>query len=373
MPNHWANQLVGDQIGKLKWQNRVFNTPMRFVALCTAVDFSIFLIETLPGGEKNATSNEEARKAAYDVLMRISSSLKNASSIDSDSPRHKLYNMIMGYLSGTPPHIMTGAVSALSLLVYKDNAILFSIPELVPSVLVLLQSKAKEIIKVVLGFVKVLVSCLQANDLQKILPDIVNGILPWSSVSRNHFRSKVTVVFEIIIRKCGAASVLSLAPEKYKGFIKAVFEQRHGKISLKDVNSTDMPIKRSHKRKHKEMSHSGEVTGFKTKPNKIRRVHMGKKREFNASSANKFHHNDGIHRESRRERRSKRTQAAFMTDDGGKQAGWDLNKRFKAGREKAIGWRKESKRDEPTSHMPTLTSKFHKRSKKAARSQRTKK
>ncbi|KAK9125223.1 hypothetical protein Scep_014069 [Stephania cephalantha] len=291
-------------------------------------------------------SNEEARKAAYDVLMRISSSLKNASSIDSDSPRHKLYNMIMGYLSGTPPQIMTGAVSALSLLVYKDNAILFSIPELVPSVLVFLRSKAKEIIKVVLGFVKVLVSCLQANDLQKILPDIVNGILPWSSVSRNHFRSK----------------------------------QRHGKISLKDVNSTDMPvetpastIKRSHKRKHKEMSHSGEVTGFKTKPNKIRRVHMGKKREFNASSANKFHHNDGIHRESRRERRSKRTQAAFMTDDGGKQAGRNLNKRFKAGREEAIGRRKESKRDEPTSHIPTLTSKFHKRSKKAARPQRTKK
>lgn len=43
----------------------------------------------------------------------------------------------------------------------------------------------------VLGFVKVLVSCLEARDLQRLLPDVLKEVLPWSSVSRNHFRSKV--------------------------------------------------------------------------------------------------------------------------------------------------------------------------------------
>lgn len=41
---------------------------------------------------------------------------------------------------------------------------------------------------------KVLVSSLQENDLQNFLPDIVNGILIWSSMSRHHFRSKVCYV-----------------------------------------------------------------------------------------------------------------------------------------------------------------------------------
>lgn len=126
----------------------------------------------------------------------------------------------MGYLSGASPSVMSGAVAALSLLIYNERDACFSVPELVPSVLTLLKSKAKEVIKVrfplilgklcfrdfqhlhrllyleqvVLGFVKVLVSSLQASDLQKLLPDIVHGILPWSSMSRNHFRSKESIV-----------------------------------------------------------------------------------------------------------------------------------------------------------------------------------
>lgn len=55
---------------------------------------------------------------------------------------------IMGYLSSASPHIKSGAVSVLSVLVYKDTEICLSIPELVPSLLSLLQGKALEVIKV---------------------------------------------------------------------------------------------------------------------------------------------------------------------------------------------------------------------------------
>ena len=55
---------------------------------------------------------------------------------------------IMGYLSGSSPHIKSGAVSVLSVLVYKDADICTSAPELVPSVLALLQGKAVEVVKV---------------------------------------------------------------------------------------------------------------------------------------------------------------------------------------------------------------------------------
>lgn len=54
----------------------------------------------------------------------------------------------MGYLSGSSPHIKCGAVSALSVLVHNNAEICLLVPDLVPSVLALLQTKAVEVIKV---------------------------------------------------------------------------------------------------------------------------------------------------------------------------------------------------------------------------------
>ncbi|KAL3533763.1 hypothetical protein ACH5RR_007284, partial [Cinchona calisaya] len=204
-------------------------------------------------------STEEGRKAAYDVLIEISTSLQNTSFATSDGPYQKLITMIMAYLTGSSPHIKSGAVSTLSVLVYNDTDICLSIPDLIPSILSLLQNKAVEVIKAVLGFVKVLVSSLQANDLQTFLPDIVNGILPWSSMSRHHFRSKVTVILEIMVRKCGTGAIKSLASQKYRDFLQNVLENRRGKTSSKETGTpeteskpSDLSQRRWRKRKHEE-------------------------------------------------------------------------------------------------------------------------
>lgn len=123
-----------------------------------------------------------------------------------------------------------------------------------------------------MGFFKVLASCLQTRDLQNLLSSVIKGILPWSAVSRNHFRSKackflshghflgrvwvewagvggreggnthvlfnfshlfnrilvqclqVTVILEIMIRKCGFSAVESVTPDRYRSFVKSVVE-----------------------------------------------------------------------------------------------------------------------------------------------------
>ena len=54
----------------------------------------------------------------------------------------------MGYLSGSSPHIKSGAVSALSVLVYQDADICRSMPDIVPALLSLLHTKVVEVIKV---------------------------------------------------------------------------------------------------------------------------------------------------------------------------------------------------------------------------------
>ncbi|XP_057506358.1 uncharacterized protein LOC130789581 [Actinidia eriantha] len=304
-------------------------------------------------------STEEARRAAYDMLLGINSSLQISSSVTSDEPYQKLITMIMGYLSGPSPHIKSGAVSVLSGLVYNNADICLLIPDLVPSVLALLQTKAVEVIKAVLGFLKVLVSCHQAKDLQNLLPDIVNGILPWSSVSRHHFRTKVTVILEILIRRCGSAPVKLLTPEKHRNFVKTVLENRHGKNSSKETGASDPNVKvlessprgRQRKRKHEESSILPEDHG-KTE---LRSKKWDKKPVEKAGNSNDDRRTEGQSQGSGRNKRRKFNR--------------DSTASLKEGRNTHMKQTKESKKFEVAGHRPSIASKLAKH-KKVTRKQR---
>ncbi|RZS15307.1 hypothetical protein BHM03_00047119, partial [Ensete ventricosum] len=180
-------------------------------------------------------SKKESRKLAYDTLLATSCSLKNSQFVNAQSDVQRLFVMVMGYLSSSSPHIMSGAISALSLLIYNDAEFCLAVPNLIPSVLVLLQNKSNEVIKAALGFVKVLVSSLHSNNLIILVPDILNGILPWSSISKHHFRLKacvflfffVAIILEILIRKSDYEAINSNVPKKYKDFVNSVVEVKY--------------------------------------------------------------------------------------------------------------------------------------------------
>ncbi|KAL8489525.1 hypothetical protein ACS0TY_025441 [Phlomoides rotata] len=218
-------------------------------------------------------SNEEGRNVAYDALHGLSSKLRNSADASFDGIYHKLLTMFTGYLSGPSPHIKSGVVSALSILIYSDPTVCITMPEVVPSVMELLHSKAIEVIKAVLGFVKVLVSCLPVIDLHHFLSDIMDGVLRWSSVSRHHFKEKIVVILEIMMRKCGTAKVKALAPEKYKDFVQGVVENRHGKKSSKESGNkdakpdhSDSSLKGQQKRKRDESATSSKEEGSSARP-----------------------------------------------------------------------------------------------------------
>uniref|UniRef100_M8B2Z3 Cyclin-dependent kinase C-2 n=1 Tax=Aegilops tauschii TaxID=37682 RepID=M8B2Z3_AEGTA len=213
-------------------------------------------------------SKKESRRLAYDVLLAISTSLRSSELNNGDSDLQRLFTMrygetmfeetticwflflttvaqmisivetlkninfvnfqVMGYLSSPSPHIVSGAIAALSLLIYTDADFCVEVPNLIPSVLVLLQNKAIEVIKASLGFVKVLVTSLQSEKLLGLQADIMTGILPMSSVTKHHFKGKVILIVEILIRKCGFDAIDLVTPEKYKEFVRSVEEGRKG-------------------------------------------------------------------------------------------------------------------------------------------------
>nr|KYP73656.1 RRP12-like protein [Cajanus cajan] len=154
--------------------------------------------------------------ARYVELIDLLHGLKPPTAIAPLRSRYACFHMLMVHaVKETRFHISENAGGS--------NYLLLSVSDLVPSLLSLLQTKDVEIIKAVLGFVKVLVSSLHARELHNILSDVITEILPWSSVSRHHFRSKA-FIFEILLRKCGSAAVKLVTPEKYKGFLKTVLE-----------------------------------------------------------------------------------------------------------------------------------------------------
>lgn len=313
-------------------------------------------------------AREEARKVAYDTLLFISSSLRNSSCATSREAYQRLISMITGYLSGSSPYITSGAVSALSVLVYNDTEICLKVPDLVPSLLSLLQNKALEVIKAVLGFTKVLVSCLQAKDLQNFLSDIIIGVLPWSSVSRNHFRSKVTVILEIMIRKCGSSAVELDIPEKHKSFFKTVLQNRHHKSTSKEAGTNDtektpadISPKRMEKPKNKESGSVPERTGS-VHPGKRKRE---KKHNENPPTSSKpgISTGDGSGREGAKRARHFEHEKSIKvrSEDGWKKR--NFNKEQTGDGKRKMEHRNTNKKGKASFRGPSSASKLHKHQK----------
>ncbi len=68
---------------------------------------------------------------------------------------HTLFTMVLGGLVGASPHMVSASVMALARLLHEFAAQLGgAAPALLPAVLMLLRSRAREVVKAVLGFVK---------------------------------------------------------------------------------------------------------------------------------------------------------------------------------------------------------------------------
>ncbi len=69
---------------------------------------------------------------------------------------HTLFTMALGGLVGATPHMVSASVMGLARLLFEfAPALAGLVPDLLPAVLMLLRSRAREVIKSVLGFVKV--------------------------------------------------------------------------------------------------------------------------------------------------------------------------------------------------------------------------
>ncbi|KAL6777299.1 hypothetical protein ACKKBF_B20970 [Auxenochlorella protothecoides x Auxenochlorella symbiontica] len=176
--------------------------------------------------------NAKTRAAAFDLLVGLAHALQDAgaSAALSTTPAAgplaalggvgTLVTVLLGGLVGASPHMISASVMGLARLLHEFSAaLLHLVPDLLPAVLMLLRSRAREVIKSVLGFVKVVASRLPVEELVPRLPAILEGCLLWAEDSKNKFKLKVRMILERLARRCGYEAVEPAVPAAHKALL----------------------------------------------------------------------------------------------------------------------------------------------------------
>lgn len=119
--------------------------------------------------------------------------------------------------------MVSAAVMALARLTFEFASELQVIAaELLRPVCTLLQSKAREVIKAALGFLKVVALRVPVDLVSPHLPLIVNGVLVWAKDSKNKFKLKVRRLIERLCKRCGYEAVAAAWPDSDEQLLTAV-------------------------------------------------------------------------------------------------------------------------------------------------------
>ncbi|KAI3443520.1 hypothetical protein Pfo_000185 [Paulownia fortunei] len=183
-------------------------------------------------------ANKKTRNRAYDILVQIGHACGDEEKGGKKEKLHQFFNMVAGGLAGETPHMISAAMTGLARLAYEFSDLVSAAYNVLPSTFLLLHRKNKEIIKANLGLLKVLVAKSQAEGLQTHLQSMVEGLLNWQDSTRNHFKAKVKLLLEMLVKKCGLDAVKSVMPEEHMKLltnIRKLKERKERKQAAKSI------------------------------------------------------------------------------------------------------------------------------------------
>ncbi|KIW62224.1 hypothetical protein PV04_10419 [Phialophora macrospora] len=172
-------------------------------------------------------SNEKARTAGFDLLIAVTNKISDPSnpldtrirnrlvphmpdnSPDAPATIEEVFTMVSAGLAGVAPHMVAASIIALSRLFFEYHSQLSdkTKEDLVDTVTIFLQSNNREIVRAVLGFVKVMVVVLPAQMLGPRMPNIMPGLMAWSKENKGRLRVKVKGIVDRCLRKFDAGQV----------------------------------------------------------------------------------------------------------------------------------------------------------------------
>ncbi|KAJ8491333.1 hypothetical protein OPV22_013054 [Ensete ventricosum] len=184
--------------------------------------------------------NKKTRNKAYNLLVEIGHACEDEEIGGRKENLLQFFNLIVGGLAGETPHMISAAVKGLACLAYEFSDLIGPAYNLLPSVFLLLQRKNHEIFKAILGLIKVLVVKSDTDGIQMHLKTIVEGLFKWQDDTNNHFKAKVKLLLEMLVRKCGFDAVRAVMPEEHMKLltnIRKIKERKERKTKSEDGES----------------------------------------------------------------------------------------------------------------------------------------
>ncbi|KAL1966070.1 hypothetical protein VTN77DRAFT_4818 [Rasamsonia byssochlamydoides] len=203
-------------------------------------------------------SNEKARSASFDLIVHMAkrtidpernppgTKIRNSlvphmpnDSPDAPATLEEYFTMVSAGLAGSSPHMVAASVTALSRLFFEFHPKLSSsvVLDLVQTVELFLTSNNREIVKAVLGFVKVAVVCLPEDMLRPRLDSLVPNLMVWSKEHKGRLRTKVKGILDRLIRRFGAAMVEGLVGEADRKLVVNIRKERERRKKKKKERS----------------------------------------------------------------------------------------------------------------------------------------
>ena len=210
-------------------------------------------------------SNKNARNAAFDLLIDITSKIGDPSNppgtlihnrlvshMPDDAPDveaklEEVFTMVSAGLAGVAPHMVAASITALARLLfeYSDRLENEFRREIVDTVSIFLQSNNREIVRAVLGFVKVVIvlpsqGTDQEEHLRKNMKEMTPALMVWSKENKGRMRVKVRDILDRCIRRFGAEEVEQWADGDERKMIANIRKRRErSKRKKKDGKDDD--------------------------------------------------------------------------------------------------------------------------------------
>lgn len=209
--------------------------------------------------------NEKTREASFDLLVAMGQKMDEGGLIDHSripdleddeevaANLGEYFTMVMAGLLGSTPYMISASITAIAYLFYEFQAKLSLEQqlEIVETVWTFLKDANREIVKSVLGFVKVSILVLPTEALEPRLGELLDGLLGWSKDHKNHFKAKVRHIIERLIRRFPYEVLLEHFPEADMKLLQNVHKSKE-RAKRKKIGGSGANNGESHGRKFED-------------------------------------------------------------------------------------------------------------------------
>ncbi|KAI1869591.1 hypothetical protein JX265_006681 [Neoarthrinium moseri] len=201
-------------------------------------------------------NNERARTTAFDLLILMAQKLEESKGqmiqnnkvphMPSDAPAvpasiEEYVTMVSAGLAGSTPHMISASITAITRILYEFRETLPKemLSDLVQTMDLFLTSNNREIVKSVLGFVKVCIISLPSDMMLPRLPTLLPNLMVWGHEHKGHFRAKVKHILERMVRRFGFEIVNKHCPEADRKLINNIRKTKERSKRKKEAAKAD--------------------------------------------------------------------------------------------------------------------------------------